>query len=108
MVLPKDVTLRDLHATLIDQEMFVAKALHVLRGELKNHPDVRLRLGITGSGRMPNYRVETGNEVLFPIDGSTHKRWEDGYRFSEPNNWSEKTTSFQELEGLLREIRDLH
>ncbi len=107
MALAKDVTLRDLRTTLSDQEMFVAKALHVLRRELKNHPDVRLRLGITGGGRAPNYRVEANNEILFPIDGSQHERWEEGYRFSEPDNWSEKTMSFQEVEQLLREIRNL-
>ncbi|MGR4867072.1 hypothetical protein [Caulobacter sp. LARHSG274] len=107
MTLPKDVTLRDLRTTLIDQKTFVAKALHVLRRELKNRPDVCLRLGITGGGKAPNYRVETGDEILFPIDGANHERWEEGFGFNEPGNWSQRTMSFLEVEQLLREIRQL-
>lgn len=107
MALSKDVTLRDLSATLIDQETFVAKALHVLRRELKNHPDVCLRLGVTGGGKAPNYRIETDDKILFPIDGANHERWEEGYGFEEPDNWSQRTMSFLEVEQLLREIRHL-
>jgi len=105
--LPKDITLWDLRTSLNDEDTFVSQALHQLRLARKTHADACLRLGITGTGALPNYRLEAGGEVLVAIDGSNHRPWTGGYDATRPDNWSEKTMSYDDVAELLVVIRSI-
>jgi hypothetical protein len=103
--LSADVTLWDVRASLQDEDKYVREALDILRNERAKHPDVVLRLGIMGTGAMPNYRVEASGAPLYAMDGAANTRWPPSYDFSDPKNWSEKTMTFSEVEDVLRAIR---
>ena len=105
--LSADVTLWDVRASLKDEDKYVREALQTLRKERAAHPDVALRLGITGTGAVPNYRVEADGVALYAMDGATNSRWPAGFDFSNPENWSEKTMTFSEVEDVLKAIRKL-
>lgn len=105
--LPRNVTLWDLRTSLQNEDTFVSQALDQLRRARKVHSDVCLRLGITGAGAAPNYRLETQGQVLVAIDGANHRPWTGDYDASRPDNWSEATMSYDDVADLLRAIRSL-
>ena len=104
--LPKDATLRSILPRLSDADDFVCQAYGVLHSAAKEHGDVVMRLGVTGTGKLPNYRVDsTSGQPLTAIDGNFHGPWPDGVDFTAPTNWSSATMSKREVEELLGEIR---
>jgi len=105
--LSQDATLRDVLASLDKPESFVRQALGVMHDATKEHGLVVMRLGITGKGSAPNYRLEnaeTGDPIM-ALDGANHKRWRDGENFSAAPNWSTAVMSKDAVASLLGEIR---
>jgi hypothetical protein len=104
--LPPDVTLRDLGSTLADPRQFVASVRAVMRRYAKTHGTVVVRLGITGKGQLPNYRIEHAGSgtPICAIDGNSHREWPEGADFRAPGNWSTATMTYDEVEELLRAI----
>ena len=104
--LPRDSTLRTIVDSLSDPDRFVSKAFGVMHVEAKKHGNVMLRLGITGTGQLPNYRIEdaAGNPIE-AFDGNTHNRWPDGSVFTASETWSRQAISKAEVETLLGELR---
>lgn len=107
MKLPSDATLRDLKSMLSDPDAFVSRAFGVLHRVAKDHGDVAMRLGITGTGQFPNYRIEeaTSGRPIIALNGANHEPWPEGEKFDGTGTWSEATMSKAEVEGLLGEIR---
>ena len=107
MQLPADITLRDIRTRLADDDAYVRRVFGVMHRATRDHGDIAVRLGITGTGKIPNYRIETiGNgKPLFAVDGATHERWPDDYGFAQPGNWSAIATSYAEVRALLGEMR---
>lgn len=104
--LPKDATLRELQPTLLNAESFIRKVLGVMVREKRNHGPVVMRLGVTGTGKSPNYRVEDlDGRAILAIDGANHEAWSDDARFEGPENWSNATMSEQDIKDLIGEIR---
>lgn len=79
MELPPDATLRDLKSMLADPDAFISRACGVIH-RLRRHGDVQMRLGVTGTGRFPNYRIEEAGsgKPIMAIDGANHEAWPDG------------------------------
>ncbi|MDT0507602.1 hypothetical protein [Novosphingobium sp. MMS21-SN21R] len=106
--LAPDSTLLDLSGKIDDLEDFVRQVFGVMRLASKEHgAALIMRLGITGAGRAPNYRlemVETGQAVM-AIDGANHRPWPDGSRFDAPANWSSSTMTLEQVQQLLGDIR---
>lgn len=66
----------------------------------------RMRLGITGTGQGPNYRLEnTDGQAVVAIDGATHTTWPAHERFDSSENWSTATMSEEDIKLLIGEIR---
>jgi hypothetical protein len=108
MKLPADATLRSLKPLLSDPDAYVSRAFGVMHRISKDHGDIQMRLGVTGTGQFPNYRIEeasTGNPIV-PIDGVTHQEWPDHEKFDGVGTWSTATMSKSEVETLLGEIRN--
>jgi hypothetical protein len=106
--LPKDVTLRDLLQKFENPDDFVRRAFGVLHDASKEHGDVVMRLGLTGTGKRPNYRLEeaaTGRPIV-AIDGNNHQPWPGDEDFTSAANWSERVMSKNEVAELLAEIRN--
>ncbi len=105
--LSQDATLRDVLPSLDNPENFVRQALGVMHDATKEHGSVVMRLGITGTGRAPNYRLEnaeTGDPIM-ALDGANHRRWPDGEIFLAAPNWSTAVMSKDAVANLLGEIR---
>ena len=104
---PPDATLRDVLASLDRPESFVRQALGVMLEVAKEHGPVVMRLGITGRGRAPNYRLENAEtrDPIIALDGANHRPWPDGASFSAAPNWSTEVMSKDEVANLLGEVR---
>lgn len=105
--LPRDATIRDVLASLSNPESFVRQVVGVMHEAAREHGEIVVRLGITGTGKAPNYRVEsaTSGVPLIALDGANHQRWPDGENFSAANNWSSAAMTKDEVAKLLGEIR---
>lgn len=97
--LTKDVTLADLKLPRVEAERFLRRALGVM-SKLREHGDLVLRAGTTGTGVAPNYRIETeGENPIVAIDGANHQPWPEGSTFDGAENWSTATMTFAGLQG---------
>lgn len=105
--LPKNATLRDLLSSLDKPESFVRQVVGVMHEAAKEYGEIIMRLGITGTGRAPNYRIERaeGGAPVMALDGANHKRWADGENFAAAANWSSDIMTKDEVANLLGEIR---
>ena len=105
--IPPDGTLPDVLASVDKPESFVRQMLGVMQNVAKEHGPVVVRLGITGTGRAPNYRLESADsrEPIMAIDGANHKPWAQGENFAGASNWSTAVMSRDEVASLLGEIR---
>ncbi len=106
--LSKDAKLGDLLALLDNPEGYVREVFGVMHAANKAHGDIVVRLGVTGTGKFPNYRIEPsqGGEPIFAVDGANHKRWPEGENFGDPANWSSSTMSTDQVRDLLGDIRN--
>ncbi len=103
--LPSNATLNDLRSSPLEKVSFARKALGVMSKARSSHGVVVLRMGVTGTGQQPNYRLEdaSGNPLL-AIDGGNHKPWPEGANFGEPGNWSSVTMTYEDVAGVIASI----
>ena len=103
--LPIDATFENLRVSRQHIERFVRSALDVMRKAKKEHGEVFARMGITGTGQAPNYRIEDASgRPLFAIDGANHQVWPEDGRFEGAGNWSTASMSFHDVEVILRSL----
>ncbi len=100
--LPPDASFRDVVLTLPDARRYFASVYQIMRKSEQDHGACFARIGVKGTGVMPNFRIE--NE-----DGTIKKAY-DGVRFipfTEPRthdpNWSSHATSTNEMKNLAEE-----
>lgn len=105
--IPMDATLRDVLPSLEKPEAFVRQVVGVMHHAAKEHGPIVMRLGITGKGSAPNYRIEgaEGGSPFMALDGANHRPWADGESFSSQTNWSTVTMTKDEVTNLLGDIR---
>ena len=103
--LPKDATFKDLKTPRDSTERFVRNVLGVMGKAQKEHGPILVRMGVTGTGQAPNYRVEdpTGRPI-FAIDGANHQPWPEGESFEGSENWSSASMLYEDVEEILRSI----
>jgi len=97
------VTLRELTPKLSKPEAFVRAVIGVMHSASKQHGDVVIRMGTTGTGKLPNYRIEAAStlEPIQAIDGTGHKPWTGEEGFTGPANWSTATMTRTDVEDVL-------
>lgn len=105
--LPSDVTLADILTQLDQPEEFTRRVLQTMVNYGKQHGDLLLRLGITGNGRRPNYRLDSANtsQPLAAIDGNSHKPFAPHEDIRAPRNWSTQPMVLAEVQDVLGKIR---
>lgn len=105
--LPPDSTLLSVRSGLADAEDFVRQVFGVMHDVQRHGGSVTMRLGITGKGRLPNYRLERASDgaVIDAIDGNTHRSWPEGAQFYGEKNWSSIVMTTEEVRSLVGEIR---
>jgi hypothetical protein len=105
--LAPDATIVDVLSRLGDKDTYVSHLLHTMRTLAKTHGPVVVRIGVTGTGHRPSYRIERAGapgEVIDAYDAQTHRPFTD-VRVDGAENWSSRAMAFEEVENLLREIR---
>ena len=103
--LAKDATIATVWPALVHKRDYGTGVFWKMKACAKLHPDVHVRIGVTGSGQKPCYRIfyfEPGSDAE-QIYGSY---WDMGDALSNENtrnaNWSTGSMSIIELEELLR------
>lgn len=96
-------TVQSIVELLADKEDYVRGAIGHLTRRVKEHGTAALRIGVMGEGRYPHYRIEAPGQEHECYDSRNHKQvfQQDILR---DENWSEKTTTLEELRSLFAEI----
>ncbi len=104
--LEANVTLRDLVGKLNDPVAFIRGVIGVMHETKKEHGDVVVRLGLTGTGKLPNYRLDSAvtGQPIQAFDGNGHGAWKGEEDFTAPTNWSTEAMTRTEVEDVLAEL----
>jgi hypothetical protein len=104
--IPGDATIASIVSKLGDRDQYVSHVYHNAKKALKAHgAPVLVRIGVTGTGDMPHYRVEAPGFI------TTHRGDNHSFLFP-PNdrldegNWSSSAMPLAEVELLLKTIRN--
>ncbi|TXN02310.1 hypothetical protein FV222_09660 [Methylobacterium sp. WL103] len=112
-VIASDATIATVLSSLRNPERYVCGVLDQMFACRKAHGNAAVRIGVTGTGLMPYYRVifdaEDGsadsNDRIFGayFDNHTPLEWKS----SEASNrlWSSRFMSFEEVQALLPQVR---
>ncbi len=100
--LPKNATLNDLRSSPKQIVSFARSALGVFKKVQKEHGVIVARIGVTGTGKLPNYRFETAaGQPLVAIDGANHRPWAEDANFAGSENWSTATMTYEDIESVI-------
>lgn len=104
--IPNDATLNDVLPTLQKPEEYVRVVLDNLYKCERDHASCNMRIGITGEGKAPYYRIdyidEDGSEGLY---GSFAGKIAGSGMDTHENTWSSQTMNKDDVAALLGQIR---
>lgn len=104
MKLQSDATLVDVYPHLAgERRVFVANVRHKMDKARKDHGPVSVRIGITGNGSRPSFRIDRTGAA--PIAYDANLRQFTDAELSE-SAWSTRSMSFEEVHDFLRRILD--
>lgn len=110
-MLADDVTIADVLPTLNDPDKYLRNVLENLTNCSREHRQLQVRIGITGYGVAPYYRVEPvarkevpdGNAKSAAVfSGRSHQKTRSSQRTA---CWSKKAMSFAQVQVLLAGYR---
>lgn len=117
--LPSDVTISEIVGNLKRPDEYVRRVLGNMNTCRTKHGSSLVRLGITGQGITPHYRVEPDFDLdryldddefmadhFVAYDGRNHERLDWGCKELRANHWSTRAKSFDEVRDLLGTIRN--
>jgi hypothetical protein len=97
--IPADSTIETVWPHLTNQKPYVSGALHKLRQCNGMHGNASVRIGVTGTGQRPYYRItytlSDGDEQIFGSFYDNHDPLGNG--FVETSNWSSRSMLFDEV-----------
>jgi hypothetical protein len=99
-----DATLRDITASHFHIDRFTALVLDAMRKAQREHGPVTVRLGVTGAGKLPNFRLDAiSGGWSSAFDGVSRQPFDAGTMDA---HWSSKAMDYGDVEALLRELRN--
>ena len=122
MALPEDVTIKDVLNKLYDKDHYLSQVFGKMNAVRNEHSSAVVRIGTTGSGVSPHYRVDPGlfleasliyrDRDLFmshfvAYHGRSHERLSWGFDELRSDSWSTAETTFDEVTELLAQVRGL-
>lgn len=102
--LAQDATLATVWPHLTHQRDYIAGLFNKMKICVKQHGNADVRLGVTGTGQKPCYRISYRTAEGSQIFGSfwdNHQPLDNEVAKSE--NWSKTTMSFEQVEVLFRD-----
>jgi hypothetical protein len=104
--LPKDASIADIAPTLKDGAVFAAQVRHRMIQAEKSHGPVVARIGVTGQGVAPNFRVDAvGGHPIMAYDGQSYEAF--GELNTDDANWSSASMTLQEVTDLVAKMRGI-
>lgn len=101
--IPRDSTILSVAPTLKRPRDFAANILHLMRKAEQAHGPVVVRIGITGMGIFPNFRIEsTDGKMKTAYDGVTYKPF--GEIGTVDQNWGTRSSTLQEVADLVAQL----
>jgi hypothetical protein len=71
----------------------------------RGHGEIVIRMGTTGTGRAPNYRVEmAAGQPIVAINGANHEPWPEGWAFEGNENWSSTSMTYSDVQSALAAV----
>ena len=117
-----DATLSDIVSSLDNAKEYVRRVFGRMVEYRKDHGSAVLRLGTTGRGIAPHYRVQkehskTGEFLGYILEdqpgyftafhGRSHKKLEWGAQELHTEHWSTRAMTFDEVQSLLGTLRQV-
>ncbi len=101
--IPSDSTILSVAPRLKRPRDFAANVLHLMKKAEQDHGSVIVRIGITGMGILPNFRIESINgNMKVAYDGVTYKPFAEAGTHDQ--NWSTHGTTYQEVADLVAKL----
>ena len=100
MHIPLDSTVASVFHLLDRPLYYVAVVYSKLIEQHKTHLPAHVRIGVTGEGVMPNYRIEHAAVLTGPFRGNNHELMVHANN-AQAQTWSTATMSFDEFEQFL-------
>ena len=103
--LPSDATLEWVWPHLAHQTEYVSGLLHKMKQCTKENGTAFVRIGVTGTGQKPYYRIFSRNpesrfEIIYGSFYDNHQELENG--FAATNNWSSSNMSVELVEQFYK------
>ncbi len=124
MTLPDDATIADIAPKLNGPKEYVRRVLENMIDFRKEHGAAVVRIGTTGTGFAPHYRIQksiidSATEIMVGIEssetdeaeyfqafhGRSHKRLDLGSAELRTEHWSRRSMTFDETQNLLGKLR---
>jgi hypothetical protein len=103
--LPSDATIETVWPHLIDPRAYVAGARQKMMTCAKQHGNAHVRIGITGSGQAPCYRIfhktQAGAETIYGSYWNNHDPLDNSDAIT--NNWSTASMDFDQIDAFLKD-----
>jgi hypothetical protein len=95
--IPADSTIASVFQYLTHKDNYVRWALQKMRECNKAHGNSSIKIGVTGTGQKPYYRItyKANGEKIFGSFYDNHEPLE--IAFADTSNWSRKSMTFDEL-----------
>lgn len=105
-IIPEDSTIETIWTRLTHPDAYVRGVLSKLRVCAREHGNASVRIGVTGSGQKPYYRIfyEKTGEAEPVIIGSYYDNHELlEFAFAQTGNWSKRSMTFQAVMDFFAE-----
>ena len=103
--IPFNSTIKTVWDLLVHPREYTSGVLGYMRECRREHGNAHVRIGITGSGQKPYYRIfstaDDGQERIFGSFYDNRDPLEN--EFAETKNWSIQSMDFQQVEDFLAE-----
>ncbi|MGE3477028.1 MAG: hypothetical protein AB7H70_14600 [Rhodospirillaceae bacterium] len=119
--IPTEATIADITATLDNATEYVRRVLANMAVCKRKYGKAFVRIGTTGRGIAPHYRVDPGANFMEQMEddavwqahfmafhGRSHKQLPWGFGELKGEHWSSGKMSFEEIQSLLGLLRQSH
>ena len=105
--IPADSTIVTIWNRLTHADDFASGVLSSMHALRSRGEDVVVRLGITGAGKQPNYRVEDakGEHASVAYDGATHRPFPEHEQLETRKTWSSEVMTYLAVAEHRRAVR---
>ena len=105
--IPSDSTIKSIWHQLEKPDVFTADVMGRMHGLRPRGLGLVVRIGVTGTGKRPNYRVEDVTEAIASVayNGDNHEPFPADEQVASSKTWSSASMTYLELADLRKTNR---